>query len=176
MSAVPLRLVLIVLAHCVVTEAEVITGTISLVNCSGYAVYNLTKNTRESEFWQFHVGIACLDSPHSTTYMEIEVDAEAVKKLSSTRNKAVKKLIVTRNLTDLDRFDEDHEEDLPNSMRLSFTSFGMATVSSASEPPIDSGVWYIGITYRHETWNTKNDTQGPIKVRIVKNYRYIAKI
>ncbi|KAL5246920.1 hypothetical protein ACHWQZ_G018954 [Mnemiopsis leidyi] len=92
---------------------------------------------------------------------------------TSPRN--VGKLIVTQNEEDLNRFFENPNAILDKSVKLSFSCFGMITISDASSPPLKSGLWLIGVSLDHSQ-NRTNPKNVKIRVAIEKDYQYTERI
>jgi len=87
--------------------------------------------------------------------------------------RSVAKLIVTQTHEDLDNFFDNPDAAITASMRLSFSCFGMITISNASEPVLNTGEWVVGVTLDENSTSLK---KVMIRVTVVTDYHYVGRI
>ncbi|KAL5271911.1 hypothetical protein ACHWQZ_G000189 [Mnemiopsis leidyi] len=114
------------------------------------------------------------------SYIQISVESDDQffdpTKTETLDNRLVARLMVTNNSANLQSFYTNPNAALDNALRLSFSTFGMITLSEASVPKLGSGEWIIAVVMDDRFGDPGIDKDIDITVTIRTDYQYAKEI
>ncbi|XP_063691715.1 uncharacterized protein LOC134824012 isoform X2 [Bolinopsis microptera] len=121
-----------------------------------------------------------IKSTSDWSYVEISAESDDkfmdLEKTDLSDKRLVGKMMVTNNTANLEDFYSNPKAALDGAIRLSFSTFGQITLSSASKPALTPGRWLVGVVMDPSHGSNIRAKQVTLKIKIVNDYEYLNRV